>query len=234
MANLEPNLLELYDDLLRYFGAQHWWPALSTFEVIVGAILTQHTAWVNVERAVENLRHADALRIDVLEAATVSRVEAWIRPSGTYRAKAKCLKAFLQFLGEHHAGDLEAFLDLPLDALRHALLSIRGIGPETADCIILYAAGKPSFVVDVYTRRLVERHGWLGEGAAYAEVRSFFQSRLPVDVHLYNEFHALIVALGKAHCRPRPLCQECPLARWLPDRLSGSDAAGARMQRGAR
>ena len=201
----------VYAALLRRWGPQRWWPARTRPEMIIGAILTQHTAWPNVERAIARLRAAGALRFDRLHAAPLAVVERWIQPSGTFRVKARRLRAFTDRLYADHRGSLDRLFRLPTPALRAWLLAVPGIGPETADCILLYAARRPAFVVDAYTRRVVERHGWGPPGEPYDTVAQRFTDRLPADAPLFNEYHALLVRLGKSHCKARPICAGCPL-----------------------
>jgi endonuclease-3 related protein len=200
--------------LHRRWGPQGWWPARTRAEMIIGAILTQNTAWPNVERAIGNLRAAGALRFDRLHAASCTELESWIRPAGTFRVKARRLRAFTDMIFDRHGGSLARLLRQKTDALRRELLGVSGIGPETADCIVLYAARQPVFVVDAYTRRMLERHGWAGPGEPYDAVAARFTDALDPDPQLFNEFHALIVRLGKEHCRSRPRCEGCPLAGW--------------------
>jgi len=204
-------LLLLFDRLHAHFGPRHWWPADTPFEVIVGAILTQNTAWKNVEKALENLKALGSLTPAFLRAMPETVLKEAIRPAGYYNQKAKKLLAFLRFLYEEHNGDLSHLFALDTDDLRAGLLSVSGIGPETADSIVLYAAERPVFVVDRYTVRILSRHAFLPEETTYPEAQRFLMDRLPEDVPLYNEFHALFVALGNRFCRPRPLCDGCPL-----------------------
>ena len=217
-------LRAIYAALLEAYGAQHWWPGASPFEVIVGAILTQRVTWSNVERAIASLKEAGLMNPASLAQAPLGRVASLIRPCLYYNAKAEKLRAFLDLLFERHGGNLTRLLALPIDSLRHELLCVRGIGEETADAIILYAAGKPSFVVDAYTRRIVARLGLVEERVRYNELRGFLMRSLPADVALYNEYHALLVRHGKERCRPRPGCTGCPL--WtrcaLADRSKGT------------
>jgi endonuclease-3 related protein len=208
---LKRRLLRLYRALLGRFGPQHWWPARSPFEVAVGAILTQHTAWTGVERAIGNLREAgrlDAARLAALPAARLGRL---IRSAGTYRVKARRLHALVAFLLMRFGGRISGMRRMPLEALRAELLRVPGIGPESADSILLYAAGKPVFVVDAYTRRVLGRHRITPSGIGHEQLRALLEGHLPRDPRLFNEFHALIVAIGKTYCRSRPRCAECPL-----------------------
>ena len=194
-----------------------WWPARTPFEVIVGAILTQNTAWTNVERAIENLRRERLLTPGAIERVSQARLERLVRSSGYFRQKARKLKAFVQFLQEQHGGSLARMFRTPTPELREKLLGVHGIGPETADSILLYAGGHPIFVVDAYTHRILGRHNVTDGKPDYAAVRSLFETNLPKQAALYNEFHALIVNVGKNWCRKsRPRCGECPLFHHLP------------------
>lgn len=208
-------LHKIFDRLLSEFGPQHWWPAKTEFEVIVGAILTQNTAWKNVRQAIEILEEKGLLGFSALFELPVEELAPLIRPSGYYNQKAKKLKAFCSHLYEHWQGDLTRFLSQDMEALRSELLSIRGIGPETADSILLYAGFHPSFVVDIYTYRIFSRHGWIYEDmGGYEELRSYFMDALEPDVAFYREFHALLVRTGNLYCRKKPLCDSCPLNGW--------------------
>ena len=210
-------LQEVYRRLFRAFGPQHWWPAQSPFEVMVGAVLVQNTRWRNVERAIENLRQSDLLEGHALAAVPVEELEELIRPAGYFRIKAKRLRSLLEFFVGRYDASIEAMFRTPLPQLRDELLGVHGVGPETADSILLYAGGLPSFVVDTYTYRVVARHGWIGPGADYHEIQDYFQSNLREDAALYNEFHALLVRVGKDYCRKAgPLCDACPLREMLP------------------
>jgi endonuclease-3 related protein len=206
--------------LFAVLGPQHWWPGRTSFEIIVGAILTQNTSWSNVELAMKNLRRGKLLTPGAIEAVSFGRLAALIRSSGYFRQKAKTLKAFVRFLRTDHQGSLVKMLRAPTETLREQLLGVHGIGPETADSILLYAARRPVFVVDAYARRLLERHHLAEPKLPYQDVRQFFERGLPPDVPLYNEFHALIVRTGKDYCRAsNPRCEECPLLRFLPERM---------------
>jgi len=211
-----PPLRAIYHELYRAWGPQGWWPGRTPFEVIVGAILTQNTAWTNVEQAIRRLRAQRALRPRVLHATPHAMLAEWIRPAGYFNVKARRLHAFTTLLVEQFDGQLKKLFALDDELLRTQLLSVNGIGPETADSIMLYAAGRPRFVVDAYTKRFMVRHGWTTEAADYDALATLFTDTLPVDTTLYNEFHALIVRLGKDHCRPRPRCENCPLRHRLP------------------
>jgi len=210
------NLKEVYDRLFAAYGPRGWWPADSPFEVIVGAILVQNTAWENVRKAIDHLRQRDLLEPRALHDVPLEELEDLIRPVGYYRVKARRLRNLLDFLVSRYDGSLEAMFRVPLARLREELLRVNGVGPETADSILLYAGGLPTFVVDAYTYRVVTRHGWLDFDADYDAIQDYFQSGLPEDVRLYNEYHALLVEVGKRHCRKRPVCQGCPLAELLP------------------
>ncbi len=203
-------LSDIYDRLLRHYGHQHWWPAETRLEMIVGAILTQSVAWSNVEKAIANLKAAGVLESTVLHALPTDELAQLIRPSGYYNVKARKIKAFLEHMSRYQF-DLDAMFAKGLDDLRAELLAIHGVGPETADSIILYAAFKPVFVIDAYTRRLFPRLGLVPEGIDYETLRAFFETHLPHDVALFNEYHALIVRHSNRTCLKKPLCQECAL-----------------------
>ena len=203
-------LRRLYGVLLRAFGPQRWWPGESPFEVMVGAVLTQNTNWRNVQRAIDNLRGRGLLEPRRLARLSEAELARLIRPAGFFRVKARRLKALIDWLTSPAGGDLRRLRRRPLAGLRHELLGISGVGPETADSILLYALGKPTFVVDAYTRRVLRRHGLIDERAAYEDIKVLFESSLPRRVNSYNEYHALLVELGKRYCRPRPRCGECP------------------------
>jgi len=215
---IKHRLLRLYAALLARHGPQGWWPAASPFEVAIGAILTQHTAWAGVERAIANLRSARALSAARLTALPVPRLGRLIRPAGTYRLKARRLRAFAAWLLARFDGRMAGLQREPLHALRRALLAVPGIGPETADSILLYGAGRPVFVADAYARRILARHRLVPPGMGYEDLRAFLEAHLPGDPGLFNELHALLVAVGKSHCRSRPHCDGCPLGRDLRGR----------------
>lgn len=206
---------EVFQRLLARYGPQHWWPGESRFEVLVGTVLVQNTSWKNVERAIENLRQAELLELEAVHRADAEELAELIRPAGYYRQKAARLKRLVEWIHRQY-GSLEAMLDQPADTLRGELLALNGIGPETADSILLYALGKPVFVVDTYTRRMLARHGWAEFDEDYAALQGLFHATLGNDAPVFNEFHALIVALGKAHCGKRPQCSGCPLETLLP------------------
>jgi len=210
--------MEIYARLFEAFGPQHWWPGDSPFEVAVGAVLTQNTNWKNVERAIDNLRRADLLEPAALYEVPPEELEELIRPAGYFRVKTRRLRSLLELIVEGYGGSLEAMFATGLAALREELLGLHGIGPETADSILLYAAGLPSFVVDAYTHRVFARHGWIGFDYDYQMTRDYFQDGLAEDVPLYNEYHALLVRLGKDYCRKKsPKCDVCPLSCLLPE-----------------
>lgn len=211
-STVEDKLQDVYSRLYARFGPQHWWPGDTPFEVIVGAILTQNTSWKNVEKAITNLKRAHLLNAAALRPVRLARLARLIRPSGYYNLKAKKLAAFVRFLYEAHHGRLSHLFAQETGALRVELLAVYGIGPETADSIILYAGNKPIFVVDAYTRRIMARLGLSSEDASYDDLQRLFMDHLPRDTALYNEYHALLVALGKDVCRKRaPRCGICPL-----------------------
>jgi endonuclease III related protein len=212
-----PVLRDYYDTLLRAHGGQNWWPARTRFEVIVGAILTQNTSWTNVERAIVALRREKVLSVRSLEEIPEDVLAELIRSSGYFRQKARKLKAFVHFLRTNYQGSLDKMFRIPTEVLREQLLAVHGIGPETADSILLYAGNHPVFVVDAYTRRLLQRHGHAEERDSYEEIRALFERSLPADPALFNEYHALIVHTGKHFCRTKdPRCSECPLHPFLP------------------
>ena len=188
-----------------------WWPAEGPFEVAVGAILTQRTAWRNVEAALAHLRRAGMLSPRRLARAPLRRLQSWIRPAGFYRQKAPRVRAFARYLVAHHQGNLTRWLRGPLLQVRQELLALPGVGPETADSILLYAGGRPSLVVDAYTHRILSRHGLVPPGLRYEALQQWCVERLPRRRQLYDLFHALVVEVGKRYCRARPHCRHCPL-----------------------
>lgn len=210
-------LREIYECLFVAYGPQHWWPAETTTEVVVGAILTQNTAWTNVERAVENLKRAECLTWETLRDLSEDRLAELIQPSGTFRVKAARLKAFVDCLWKHHDASLQKMLGGDLEEARRRLLAIHGIGPETADAILLYAGNRPTFVVDAYTNRVLRRHRVTDGRADYETVQALFHGSLPRDAQLFNEYHALLVEVGKRHCRAVARCEGCPLVEWPHD-----------------
>ena len=215
MFNKKTVLLDLYNRLYKAFGPRHWWPGDSPFEVVVGAILTQNTAWRNVKKAIDNLKARDLLSPEALYHVPFEDLATVIRPAGYYNIKSKRLKHFVEFLFQESAGDLGRLLEEDLETLRNKLLSINGIGPETADSILLYAGDKPTFVVDAYTRRILFRHNLIPEEVSYDEVQNFFMDSLEPDPPMFNEYHALIVRLGHSFClKKKPRCTECPAMGW--------------------
>jgi endonuclease-3 related protein len=208
---------EVYDRLLAAFGPQRWWPGDSPFEVVVGAVLVQNTAWRNVERAIANLRDADLMTPRKLFAMPEAELAELIRPAGYYQVKLRRLRNLLKLIVEQYDGSLDAMFESGVYSLREELLGVSGIGPETADAILLYAGNLPTFVVDTYTHRILARHGWIGYESDYHEIKDHFEASLPADAALYNEYHALLVRLGKDYCRKTsPKCELCPLVDLLP------------------
>jgi endonuclease III related protein len=206
---------EYFNALFTHFGPQHWWPGATQFEVIVGAILTQNTSWANVEKALANLRNAKLLFPSKMERVPRRRLERLVRPSGYFRQKARALKEFCEFLRAEYRGSLKRMFATPTIVLREKLLGVFGIGPETADSVLLYAGNHPVFVVDAYTKRILARHGWADQKTKYEDIRWMFERRFPGDLRRLNEFHALIVNAGKSYCRRgQALCGVCPLGRY--------------------
>jgi endonuclease-3 related protein len=214
--SLSQRLQRIYHQLQNACGPQHWWPADEPFEVMVGAILTQSAAWVNVEKAIANLRAAEKLSPEALRCLSLPELASLIRPSGYFNAKARKLQAFVEWLGDYYHDDLARMFATKAEELRQQLLSVYGIGEETADSILLYAANKPIFVIDAYTRRIIDRLGLTPNGNNYAAYQALFMDNLPADAELFNEYHALFVYLGKNICRTRPLCGQCCLKRSCP------------------
>lgn len=216
-----PILSDYFSALFDAHGPQHWWPGRSRFETIVGAILTQNTSWSNVEAAMKNLCASHLLTPRTMKAVPGAKLARLIRSSGYFRQKAKNLKAFTRFLFAEYSGSLTRMFRAPTSLLRAQLLSVRGIGPETADSILLYAGNHPVFVIDAYTRRILERHNLATTKHSYEELRALFESSLHRDPQLFNEFHALIVLTGKRFCRKSAaLCSACPLKPFLPASVS--------------
>jgi endonuclease-3 related protein len=210
-------LKEVYRRLLAVYGPQDWWPGESPFEVVVGAILVQNTNWKNVERAIANLRERDLLEPHALFDVPLEELAELIRPAGYYRIKARRLHNLLRLVVEDYQGDLDAMFAVGTPALREQLLAVNGVGPETADSILLYAGDLPIFVIDTYTHRVMARHGWIEPEIDYHGLQEFFETNLAEDVKLYNEYHALLVRVGHRHCRKTPKCDGCPLAELLPE-----------------
>lgn len=205
-------LQNIFSTLLTTYGPRHWWPGETPFEVCVGAILTQNTNWGNVEKAIVNLKTADRLSITGISTLLPDELAALIRPAGYFNVKATRLQAFTGFVQQQYHGSLDQLFAGPWQATRHELLMVKGIGPETADSILLYAGQKPSFVVDAYTRRIFSRLGLVDEQISYDQLRNYFMDRLTLNTALFNEYHALIVELGKQACRPSPRCAACCLS----------------------
>lgn len=203
--------MKIYHKLYGAYGPRHWWPGETPFEVMVGAILTQNTSWRNVEKAIQNLKGKGVLNPEGIHRLKKRELAPLIRSSGTYRIKADRLKTFISFLYEAFGGDLRKMRRGTLEKLRQKLLGVKGIGPETADSILLYGLKKPTFVVDAYTKRVLSRHGIISEKASYEEVQKLFIDDLPLDERLFNEYHALFVHLGKTTCKKIPRCDVCPL-----------------------
>jgi endonuclease III related protein len=210
--NRRDELLNIYEILNGYFGDLRWWPADEPFEVMVGAILTQNTAWVNVEKAIKALRERRLLTPAALLHIPEDELAWVIRSSGYYHLKAGRLKSFVRFFMEEYSGSIAAMKVEQISTLRDKLLNVRGVGPETADSILLYACKKPIFVCDAYTRRILLRHGMIGDDAGYHAIQALFMDHLQPDVSLFGQFHALIVNTGKIYCRKAPQCAACPLA----------------------
>ena len=204
---------EIYQLLFERFGPQHWWPGETQFEIITGAILTQNTNWANVEKAIANLKSAGCLTPEKLYHLDLSQLAELIRPAGYYNIKARRLKNFINRLFDNYAGNLTNLASVDTDKLRAELLAIKGIGHETADSILLYAFNRAVFVVDAYTARVAFRHGLIEPDSDYEQLRELFQSHLPSDTKLFNEYHALLVRVGKEFCKPQPRCAGCPLEK---------------------
>ncbi|MDH5201660.1 MAG: endonuclease III domain-containing protein [Nitrospirota bacterium] len=208
-------LLEMYHKLYSKFGSQHWWPGETPFEIAVGAILTQNTNWGNVEKAIHNLKKQNALSAKFLHKMSVKKLSALIRQAGYFNIKAIRLKSFIDFLMNDYHGSMKMMKDENMQTLRVKLLEVNGIGPETADSILLYALEKPVFVIDAYTKRVLSRHGIIEHDRPYEEFQELFHSSLKEEVTLFNEFHALFVRVGKTFCkRKTPFCEKCPLLKF--------------------
>ncbi|RIK85867.1 MAG: endonuclease [Planctomycetota bacterium] len=214
---MRPVAHEAYELLLASLGPQAWWPGDTPFEVMVGAVLVQNTAWRNVERALENLKQAEALDPHVIHGLAPTELEELIRPAGYFRIKARRLRNLIDYLVARYDGSLEAMRQRDASQLREELLAVHGIGPETADSILLYALHKPVLVVDAYTHRIWSRHGWIDDEADYHRLQEEIASGLPDDAQTLNEFHALIVNVGHHWCKRVPKCHECPLRPLLPE-----------------
>ncbi len=221
-ATVQEKLQEIYARLLAHFGPQHWWPGESRWEIMVGAVLVQNTAWGNVEQALANLKRTGRLTPAQMRRTREATLARLVRPSGYFNLKAKKLKALVEFLFLRYHGDPAQMVGQPLDAQRAELLEVYGVGPETADSILLYAAQQPIFVVDAYTRRILARLGLTREEARYDELQQIFMRHLSPNAPYFNEYHALLVALGKNICTKRvPRCAQCPLDDLCPKRGAG-------------
>ncbi len=216
-------LKDIYRRLLEKYGPQYWWPAQEPFEVITGAILTQSTAWTNVEKAIANLKAAGKLSPEGLRQLSDKELAGLIRPCGYYNVKSRRLKAFVSQLGEQYDDDLNRLFKIDIEDLRKGLLDIYGIGEETADSIMLYAGNKTVFVIDAYTRRIIDRMGLNPGNRSYASYQKLFTGNLPADTRFFNEYHALLVRHAKEICRKSPLCQHCCLN---PKKMASQDKAG--------
>lgn len=204
--------MDIYTHLYNHLGPNHWWPGETPLEIMVGAVLTQNTAWRNVERAIGRLKEEGALSVSVLAQTDEGLLAEWIRPAGYFRIKAGRLKNLIHFLSHDYHGRIDRMADQDPESLRDRLLQVKGIGPETADSILLYALGMPTFVVDAYTHRIFSRHRLVEEDMGYEDLRSYFMDRLPLDPELFNEYHALLVRLGKDYCKKKtPRCEKCPM-----------------------
>jgi len=203
---------DAYRLLYDHFGPQDWWPGDTPFEIMVGAILTQNTNWSNVQKAIQNLKSENLLSYESLAQLTADEIAQWIRPAGYYNLKARRLRNFLDMVANIYQGELDFFIEDDLRSARENLLTVNGVGPETADSILLYACGHPVFVVDVYTHRVFSRHNLVMEETDYSTIQNLFLDHLVQDIQIYNEFHALIVRVAKTYCKKtKPLCEKCPL-----------------------
>lgn len=217
-------LLKIYKIMYSTYGQQHWWPGETDFEVIVGAILTQNTNWTNVEKAINRLKEAELLTPEGIKDVEISELAELIRSSGYFNLKSKRLKSFISFLYDDFDGDLGKLFSMDLKTIRSKLLDVNGIGPETADSILLYAGGYPTFAIDTYTKRIFSRIGILREEHTYHQIQDYFMENLESDIQLFNEYHALIVKHAKEYCRTKPICQSCPLLD-LPCEFGGRNVA---------
>jgi endonuclease-3 related protein len=209
-------IYDIYKTLYKTYGPQHWWPAKTKLEIIIGAILTQNTSWHNVEKAITNLKKYKLISVDKLHKIKIEVLQKVIRPAGFYKQKSQTLKNLISFLMKEYNGKITTFLKEKQNILREKLLAIKGIGKETADSIILYAANKPLFVVDKYTRRIFSRHSIIkNENIEYDKLQNLITKNLPKKVKIYNEFHALLVKVGKSLCKRVPHCEQCPLKKYL-------------------
>jgi endonuclease-3 related protein len=209
--NVSNRIKEFYKSLYSRYGPQDWWPAESELECILGTILTQNTSWKNVEKAFENLKSRGLISVVKLDSISTEKLAWLIRPSGYFNQKAIKIKTFISYVKKTYDGDLDKMLDEDTDQLREELLSLKGIGPETADSILLYALKKPVFVIDAYTYRVLSRHSMIPTEASYQEMQELLMNSVPNDVQVFNEYHALFVKVGKEHCKRKALCRGCPL-----------------------
>ncbi len=209
--NKHLRLIKIYKRLLENYGEQNWWPADSKLECAIGAILTQNTSWNNVEKAIINIKSVMDITIENLSVLSTNELSLLIRPSGFYKQKAKRIKRLIEFINNQYEGKIENMEHENLKSLRAGLLSINGIGPETADCILLYVVNKPVFVIDKYTYRLLYRHGFIVRETSYSEMQNLFMENLENRSGLFGKFHALIVEVGKNHCKKRAICEDCPI-----------------------
>jgi len=225
-GRLQTPLIRYYQRLFERLGPQGWWPARTRMEVILGAILTQDTSWGNASRALASLKKAGLLCVEALRRTSSANLETCLRPAGFYRQKAATIRSFIAWLDRDYHGSLRALFAAPVERVRSELLALKGVGPETADAILLYAGRKPFFVADAYMRRILSRHAWLPPGAGYEAAQTLLHRELPRDDQLFNEFHALVVETGKRYClRQAPDCRPCPLREFLPELAADSPAA---------
>lgn len=211
----KPPLMKIYHTLLAAFGPRHWWPARTSEEVIFGAILTQNTTWKNAKRAIGELKNAGRLSFEAIKKMNEKKLGKLVKSARFFNQKAKALHVFADYFGNMYNFDIKKMKKFPLEKLREELLNLYRIGPETADSILLYALEKPIFVIDAYTKRIFSQHGLMKINDSYDTYQKFFMDNLPHDVQVYNEFHALIVHTGYLYCKPKPLCEECPLSHFL-------------------
>ena len=214
MATSRRELMQVYRCLYDHYGGLHWWPGDSPLEISVGAILTQNTAWTNVEKAIRRLKEARALSVQALSGLSHRKLARRIKSAGYFNVKARRLKNFISFLKTRYRGSLKKMFQQQTARLRKELLGVNGIGPETADSILLYAGENPIFVIDAYTKRIFSRHGLLSQDKSYEAFQQLFMEQLPKDVSLYNQYHAMLVNVGKDFCRSQPRCDSCPLSGW--------------------
>jgi len=216
MSFVSSQLIEIYDLLNTHFGPLHWWPAEGPLEMIVGVVLTQNTNWKNVEKSIDALKWADLLTFDALVSMSEQELAGYIRSSGYYNLKARRLKNLLDMINRDYQGDLDTFFSEETDRARQALLEVKGVGPETADSILLYGGNHPTFVVDAYTHRILSRHSLIPEECDYQYIHDLFMDNLDHDSQMFNQYHALMVRTGKHFCKKsNPLCDRCPLQKLL-------------------